>query len=91
MEGFVELLNNLHVTTEDVVSPDPWVRLLGTLQTPEGTQLLSHWYWELLVELAILQFSLVHEITYNPQIMTFLAEAQEWNKLKYSSAVLQIC
>jgi hypothetical protein len=28
--------------------------LLDTLQTSEGAQHLSHWYWELLVELAIL-------------------------------------
>ena len=67
-----------------MVSSLPWIRLLGTLQTPEGTQLLPHWYWELLVELAISQsLSLVSEVTYNPQIMTFLAEAQEWNKLEY--------
>ena len=67
-----------------MVSSLPWIRLLCTLQTPEGTQLLSHWYWELLVELAISQsLSLVSEVTYNPQMMTFLAEAQEWSKLEY--------
>ena len=67
-----------------MVSSLPWIRLLCTLQTPEGTQLLSHWYWELLVELAISQsLSLVSEVTYNPQMMTFLAETQEWSKLEY--------
>jgi len=85
VERFVGLLNHLHVTVQDINRLCPWARLLlGTLQTSEGTQLLSHWYWELLVELGVLYSPwLVDNITYNPQIMTFLTEAQEWSKLEY--------
>jgi len=83
IERLVELLNHLHVTVEDMVCPDPWVRILmGILQTSEGTQLLSHWYWEVLVELAISRPWLLDEVTYHPRIMTFLTEAQEWRKLE---------
>ena len=83
IDRLVELLNHLHVAVEDMVWPYPWVRILmGILQTFEGTQLLSHWYWELLVELAILRPWLLDEVTYHPRIMAFLTEAQEWSKLE---------
>ena len=84
VERLVELLNHLHVTVEDMNYQSEWLRLLlGTLQTSEGTQLLSHWYWELLVELVISwSLWLRHEVTYNPQVMKFLAEAHEWSKLE---------
>jgi len=84
VERFVGLLNHLQVTAEDMDSLDPWVRLLlDTLQTSEGTQLISHWYWELLVELGVsLSSWLEDDVTYNPQIMTFLTEAREWSKLE---------
>lgn len=84
MERFVRLLNHLRITFEDTVSRSEWVRLiLETLRTSEGVQHLSHWYWELVVELAISQ-SLwqMHGITYNPQTTAFLVEAQEWTKLE---------
>jgi len=83
-ERFVGLLDHLHVTVEDMENVHEWLRLLlEILRTSEGTQLLSHWYWELLVELAILCSLLSrHYVTYNPQIVTFLAEAQEWSKLE---------
>jgi len=83
MERLVELLNHLHVTVEDIVWFRPWVRILVViLQTSEGTQLLSHWYWELLLELAISRPRPLEEIAYYPQIMKFLTEAQEWSKLE---------
>jgi len=83
IERLVELLNHLHVAVEDMVWPYPWVRILmGILKTSEGTQLLSHWYWELLVELAISRPWLLDEVTYHPQITAFLSEAQEWSKLE---------
>jgi len=57
--------------------------LLNTLQPSEGAQCLSNWYWELLVELAILVSRwLRSDVVYNPQITAFLTEAQEWSKLE---------
>ena len=63
-----------------------WViLLLDTLQSSEGAQQLSHWYWELLVELAIsvpqwLQYE--PQVTYTPQIAIPLTEVQEWDRLE---------
>jgi hypothetical protein len=58
--------------------------LLEIVQTSEGAQHLSHYYWELLVELEIsLSVWPGEEIAYNPQTITFLTEAQEWSKLEY--------
>jgi len=83
MEKLVVLLNHLHVTVEDMGLSHQWVRILaGILQTSEGTQLLSHWYWELLVEFAISRPWLLDEVTYNPQTMVSLTEVQEWSKLE---------
>jgi len=94
VERLVELLNHLHVTVEDMVRSRPWGRfLVNILQTSEGTQLLSHWYWELLVELVVSQsVELRCEAPYNPhtmpflaykpQITAFLTGAQEWSKLE---------
>jgi len=76
----IELLNHLRVTIEDARLLDRWSSLLlDTLRTSEGSQLLSHWYWESLVELAIIR---PPDVTYDPQIMTSLVEAQEWSKLE---------
>jgi len=83
MERLIELLNHLHVAVEDMVQSRLWARFFaGILRTSEGTQLLSHWYWELLVELAISRPWLLRVITYNPQTTIFLTEAQEWSKLE---------
>jgi hypothetical protein len=82
VERFVELLNHLRVTVEDMDYQTKWGELLlETLQTSEGAQHLSHWYWELLVELVIL-WPLQDKFAYSPQIVTFLVGAQEWNKLE---------
>ena len=79
-ERFVGLLDHLHVTVKDMEDSYEWLRLLlETLRTSEGPRHLSHWYWELLVELAILRSP---DVTYDPQIMTSLIEAQEWSKLE---------
>ena len=84
VEGFIGLLNNLRVTVEEIKSRSEWEKLLlKTLQTSEGAQHLSYQYWELLVELVISPSPLPRrKIPYNSQIMTFLTEAQEWNKLE---------
>jgi len=84
VDRLVELLGHLHVTVEDMVLPFLWIRILvGTLKTSEGARLLSHWYWELLVELVVSELvRITPEVSYNPQITAFLTEAQEWSKLE---------
>jgi len=85
VERLIELLNHLHVTTEDMDSESRWAELfLETFQTPEGAQRLSDQYLELLVELKIsFPWILRPPPAYNPQITTFITEAQEWSKLEY--------
>jgi len=83
VERLIELLNHLHVTLEDMIFRAKWATILANiLQTSKGLQLLSHWYWELLVELSISQPRSLWGVTYNPQTMIFLTEAQEWSKLE---------
>jgi len=82
-ERLVELLNHLHIAAEDMARFPLRVRFLADiLQTSEVTPLLSHSYWELLVELAISWSWLLEEVTYHPQTMISLTEAQEWSKLE---------
>lgn len=80
----IELLDQLHVTVEDVDEMDTWARLLlDVLQTSEGPRRLSQWYWELLVEIAISLPQWMRDgVAYNPRITTFLVEAEEWSKLE---------
>ena len=84
MERFIELLNHLHVTAEDMDDKFHWAKiLLETFQTSEGAQRASHSYWELLMELAIsLPWFLRKGIACSPQITTSLAEAKEWSRLE---------
>ena len=84
MERFVGLLNHLRVAAEDMDDGRDWARLLlGTIKSFEGTQQLSYWYWELLVELAISCPWLPYEATpYNRETTRSLTEAQEWSKLE---------
>jgi len=85
VERFIELLNHLHLTAEDMDIESRWAGLfLETFQTPEGAQRLSDRYLELLVELTI-SYPWIRRRppAYNPQITAFLAEAQEWSKLEY--------
>ena len=59
VERFVELLNHLHVTAEDINKKEKWGKLLlDTIQSSEGTQHLSHCYWEFLVEFAASEYLL---------------------------------
>ena len=81
MERFLELLNHLHVTVEDMDGKFKWATLLA--DTIERTHHLSHWYWELLAELAIswsrwLKLDFAHGL----QTITSLREAEEWGKLE---------
>jgi len=84
VERFIGLLNYLHVTVEDMDSRSNWANLLlDTLQSPEGPQHLSYWYWELLVELiSEPPLRIVGDVVYNPQTVTLLTEGQEWEKLE---------
>ena len=88
VERFTELLDYLHVTVADMNHRLPWAQLLlYTLQNSEGgARHLSHWYWELLVELVVLDpfpQRLRDVSAYNPWITTSLVETQEWSKLEY--------
>ena len=83
VEKLIELLDHLHVTVEDVDEGYKWMPLLlDVIRSPEGTQRLSHFYWKLLVELAVLTQQPRSEVTYNPAITETLVEAQEWGKLE---------
>ena len=84
VERFISLLNHLHVTVEDVDRDFRWANLLlDTLQSSEGPQRLSHWYWELLVKLEIsVSQSLRPDVAYSPRITTYLTKAQEWCNLE---------
>ena len=84
VERFVGLLNHLHVTVEDMDEKENWGKLfLDTIQSSEGIQYLSHWYWELLVELAVSEsWWLRPDPACSLQIMTSLTEAKEWDKLE---------
>ena len=98
MGKFVELLNYLHVTVEDIIDHrraaagdtvvhyriSKWMRLFSdALRSPVEILHLSHWYWELLVELAIsLPRWPPRDLVYDPQVLTSLVEADEWDKLE---------
>jgi len=92
LERFLGLLDLLHVTVEDMEKPLRWLgHLLYTLKTLNGAQHLSHWYWELLAELVIsLPPWWIGWVRYNPHIVTFLAEAQEWSKLECCMGIVCI-
>ena len=87
---FIELLDYLHVAVEDMDDQSKWTKhLLGTVRTPEGVQRLPQACWELLAEVAIsFPRPLGDGPAYDPQIMAFLAEAQEWRKLECWVAVV---
>jgi len=86
VEGFVGLLNHLRVTVEDMDTPHVWGSyLLDIIRSSGGIQHLSHWYWELLVEIVILDSHWLR-LDWDPvqslQIITSLNEAKEWSKLE---------
>ena len=83
MEKFVELLNYLHVRSEDMDNNYKWTLiLLETIQSSEGAQHLSVQSWELLVELMILNPGELGGSEYDPEITVSLLEGQEWDKLE---------
>jgi len=82
VDRFIEFLNHLHVTAEDIDERSKWVRLLlQTIQSSEAPQHLSHSYWELLAEPTVscwLEIGLVDGL----RITGSLIEAKEWSKLE---------
>ena len=83
-EGFVELLNRLHVGIRDMELPfghNQWVRvLLKITQSPGGARRLAIQHWELLAELATFRWS--RSAAYSPDVTASLLEAEEWDKLE---------
>ena len=90
VERFVELLNHLHVTAEDMDDELRWAKLLfDTVRSFEGAQHLSHLYWELLVELVVSESQwMTPDLTHSLQIITSLTEAKEWSKLECWMGIL---
>jgi hypothetical protein len=86
VERFIELLNYLHLTAEDIRWETTWIDLLlETIRGPGGVLHLSHWCWELLVGLVVSRARQERGTFGNacgPRIMTLLIEAQEWSKLE---------
>jgi hypothetical protein len=82
-EGFIELLNRLHIGVEDIDCPPIWVPIfLDAIQSPEGTRSLSIQSWRLLADLTVSHSGWSGGSVYGPQVMTSLLEAQEWEKLE---------
>ena len=84
VERFIESLNHLHVTVEDIDSGVDWAKfLLYTIQSFGLTHHVSHWCWELLAELAVLESQRLElDLARTLHIMTSLKEAKEWSKLE---------
>ena len=98
VEKLIELLDHLHVTAEEMDDEYRWTSLLlGVIQSSEGAQRLSDWYWKFLVRHArsegcsqgfgerLLGFeeSLpeFEDIIFR-EIAYSLADAQQWGKLE---------
>ena len=58
--------------------------LLGVIRSSEGIPHISHWYWELLVELVVSEprWRLESRVNYGLNIAESLVEAREWDKLE---------
>ena len=84
MEGFIALLDNLCIVAKDVGWWRWWtILLLDIIQSSGESQHLSHHYWDLLIELSIKESQYLRpHPTYNPEIITYLKDAQEWDKLE---------
>ena len=83
VERFIEFLNHLYVTAEDLDNGSRWVELLvGTIQSSEAPQYLSYSYWELLAELAVSSYRISIEPTTGLRTTTFLIGAKDWSKLE---------
>ena len=93
VEKLIELLDHLRVTVEEMNRMYRWMSLsLGVIQSPGGTQRLSDWYWELLVELVVLDsWSPDFGDTDTLNIAKSLIDAQEWGRLECWIGILWMC
>ena len=93
VEKLIVLLDHLHVTDEDIDTKDRWASLLlNVIWSSGGTQLLSHWYWEFLAELAFLEMQwLKSQVIHGPEITKTLVDAEEWEKLECWIKIIWIC
>ena len=83
VEGFVQLLDDLRVSVGDMDATTDWtLLLLDVVKSREGARHLSHPYWELLVEVAILESPWARSRSYSPRTTACLEGAQEWDKLE---------
>lgn len=83
VEGLFELLNHLNASVEHINAKEGWaVLLMDIIQSFEGIQHLPCLYWELLVELLILESQLLEGVTWSPHVMESLEGNQEWDKLE---------
>ena len=84
VEKWIELLNQLHVTFEEMPKTTVWSSLLlDVIRSPVGIQRLPDRYWELLVELVVSAsrrwgFGVPDML----KIARSLIEAEEWDKLE---------
>ena len=93
VKSFVELLDRLGVEVENMDEKHIWMSLLfDVIRSPEGAQLLSDRYWELLVELVISE-QLPPEFgdTDALKIAALLTDAQEWGKLECWIGIVWMC
>ena len=83
-EKLIELLDHLHITIEETDNKCCWMLLLmDVIRSSEENQCLSHWYWELLVELMVLAYGRISfGNTDALKIAKSLVDAQEWGKLE---------
>ena len=93
VEGFVGLLDGLHVCIENIFGF--WgVRdfLLDIVQSPEGIQYVSHQNLGFLVEEVVLSPQTPEDVivTYSPHIMISLEDAKEWDKLECWMGIIWI-
>ena len=79
---FIEFLSCLHVRMEDIDCRSKWASLfLDIIHFSGGVQHLSDRSWELLVELIVSGCGITYPML-NPQVMTSLLDAKEWEKLE---------
>ena len=83
VERFIEFLNHLHVTVEDIDYGSSWVEpLVRTILSSKEPQHLSNCYWELLVESAVSSYWLEIGLMDGLRITTSLIRAEGWSRLE---------
>ena len=82
-EGFVRLWSDLEAYTGYRFKGHGWIKLLlDGIKSSNGIQYLSHSDWKWLVERVAYRSDVLETSTYSPDIMVFLVDAKEWDKLK---------